>query len=162
MSDVDAADKDEIENILREFNIISQTEQASAVRKNSIACVALNTCPLALAEAQRYLPSLITKIETLLDKYQLGEEELSVRMTGCPNGCGRPYVAEIGFVGTAYGEYNVHLGGDRLGMRLNKKYKEKLNEKAILDELDNLFGVYSNEKNVNETFGDFAVRKSWV
>ena len=162
VSDVDAADKDEIENILREFNIISQTEQASAVRKNSIACVALNTCPLALAEAQRYLPSLITKIETLLDKYQLGEEELSVRMTGCPNGCGRPYVAEIGFVGTAYGEYNVHLGGDRLGMRLNKKYKEKLNEKAILDELDNLFAVYSIERNVNETFGDFAVRKSWV
>jgi len=162
VSDIAAADKEAIESILREFNIDTQTDEASPLRKNSIACVALNTCPLALAEAQRYLPSLITKMEAVLDKYQLKQEEISVRMTGCPNGCGRPYAAEIGFIGTAYGEYNLHLGGDRLGTRLNKKYREKLNEASILDELDNLFGIYSNEKNADETFGDFAVRKSWV
>jgi sulfite reductase (NADPH) hemoprotein beta-component len=162
VSDIAGEDKEQIENLLDEFGIIHHTDEAGAVRRNSIACVAFNTCPLALAEAQRYLPSLISKIEPLLDKHGLKDDEISVRMTGCPNGCGRPYVAEIGFIGTAYGEYNLHLGGDRLGMRLNKKYKDKLNEPAILSELDNLFFTYSNEKNISETFGDFAVRKGWA
>lgn len=124
-----------------------------------MACVALPTCPLALAEAQRYLPELVTKIEPLLLKHQLIEEDIVIRMTGCPNGCGRSYVAEIGFVGTSSGHYNLMLGGDRYGTRLNKIYKEKVNEIEILNELDKIFEVYTKERNLNETFGDFTNRK---
>ncbi|WEK36294.1 MAG: NADPH-dependent assimilatory sulfite reductase hemoprotein subunit [Candidatus Pseudobacter hemicellulosilyticus] len=162
ISDVLPEDRPLVEGLLNQFGIIAHTESAGAARKTAIACVAFNTCPLALAEAQRYLPTLITKIEPLLAKYKLSEDELAIRMTGCPNGCGRPYVAEIGFVGTAYGFYNLHLGGDRNGYRLNKKYKESLDEPAILQELDQLLGIYSKKRKKNETFGDFALREKWV
>ena len=123
-----------------------------------MACVALPSCPLALAEAQRYLPEMITKLEPLLQKYNLGDEEIVTRMTGCPNGCGRPYVAEIGMVGTGPGQYNLMLGGDRYGERLNKLYKEKLNEGQILTEIDALLGQYVGNKLDSETFGDFCNR----
>jgi len=158
LSDILDKDKKEIESILIQFGIIEHNEKASAIRKSAIACVAFNTCPLALAEAQRYLPSLITKIEPMLAKYGLLKDDISLRMTGCPNGCGRPYIAEIGLVGSAYGQYNLHIGGDRLGERLNTKYKENLNEEGILNELDKLFGNYSNNKSNGETFGDYANR----
>lgn len=124
-----------------------------------MACVALNTCPLALAEGQRYLPSLITKIELLLDNHGLKEEEIIIRMTGCPNGCARPYIAEIGFVGTSSGHYNLHLGGDHQGQRLNKLYKESLDEASILTELDKLFSNFKSGRQNGESFGDFAFRQ---
>ena len=127
-----------------------------------MACVALPTCPLALAEAQRYMPSLLTKIEILLLKYQLSDEDIIIRMTGCPNGCARSYIAEIGFVGTAPGKYNMHLGGDNQGQRLNKIYKESLDETSILQELDQLFESFKKEKGETEKFGDFSLRKEWV
>ena len=158
LSDISENDKAEIEAILKESGISGYTDQASALRKNSVACVALNTCSLALAEAQRYLPSLVTKIEPVLEKYGLQNEDITIRMTGCPNGCGRSPNAEIGFVGTAYGKYNLHIGGDRLGMRLNTKFKENLGEEEILQALDELFGTYSEQKNPGETFGDFSYR----
>ena len=138
------------------------TQAASAVRKNSIACVAFNTCPLALAEAQRYLPELISKIEPFLEKHGLLNEEISLRMTGCPNGCGRSPLAEIGFIGTSYGYYNLHIGGDRLGERLNIKYRDNLNEEGILKELDQLFAAYSSKREARETFGDFVLREKFV
>jgi len=162
LSDIKEEDKALINDILERFNIVQHTEGSSTVRKNSMACVALNTCPLALAEGQRYLPQLITKIEPLLEKYGLNEEDIIIRMTGCPNGCGRPYVAEIGFVGTAYGYYNLHLGGDHEGTRLNKIYKEQLNEPAILSELDGLLATFSSERKQGEKFGDFSIRKQWI
>ena len=124
-----------------------------------MACVALNTCPLALAEGQRYLPSLLSKIEPLLVAHGLQNEEIIIRMTGCPNGCARPFAAEIGFVGTALGKYNLHIGGDRLGMRLNRIYKESLDEQSILTELDQLFATFASERNEGEQFGDFTNRK---
>lgn len=162
LSDITASDKEMVHQILDRFGIIDHTENSSAIRKNSMACVSLPTCPLALAEAQRYLPDLISKIEPLLEKHQLGKEEIIIRMTGCPNGCARPYVAEIGFVGTAAGKYNLHLGGDRQGERLNKIYQESLEETQILSTLDNLFQTYSTERSIGETFGDFSVRKKWI
>ncbi|HEX6192436.1 MAG TPA: sulfite reductase subunit beta, partial [Chitinophagaceae bacterium] len=162
ISDVAEEDKEVIDQLLHSFGLTTHNNQAGAVRRNSIACVAFNTCPLALAEAQRYLPTLISKIEPLLTKHSIDTEEISVRMTGCPNGCGRSVLAEIGFIGTAYGEYNLHLGGDRLGLRLNRKYKDSLDEPAILAELDSLFGLYSRERNNGETFGDFVWRKNIV
>ena len=162
LSDILDRDKAEVEAILQEFGLIAHTEAASELRKNAVACVALNTCPLALAEAQRYLPTLISKLEPLLEKHGLLQEEIHVRMTGCPNGCGRSPLAEIGFVGTAYGRYNMHLGGDRLGERLNVKYRDNIDEATILSELDGLFGLYKMERAGSETFGDFAVRKELV
>jgi sulfite reductase (NADPH) hemoprotein beta-component len=162
LADITPEDKAAINDILEKYGILEHTAAASDVRKNAIACVAFNTCPLALAEAQRYLPQLIGKIELLLQKYQLEKEPISIRMTGCPNGCGRSYVAEIGFIGTAYGRYNLHIGGDREGQRLNVKYRENLDEPAILEELDQLFALYSKKKKKNETFGDFVMREKIV
>ncbi|MFT3947078.1 MAG: assimilatory sulfite reductase (NADPH) hemoprotein subunit [Agriterribacter sp.] len=162
VADVSEKDKPEMDAILKKHGIIKITDGAGAVRKDSIACVAFNTCPLALAESQRYLPDLISKMEPILQKYGLEDDNISVRMTGCPNGCGRPYVAELAFIGTAYGHYNMHLGGDRTGTRLNKIYKENINEAAILHELDDLFKVYSKERKKKETFGDYAMRAGWV
>lgn len=155
ISDINAEDKDEIEKILNEFELISHTEKASPIRRNSIACVAMNTCPLALAEGQRYLPALISKIEPLLSKYALENDPISIRMTGCPNGCGRPYTAEIGLIGTSYGHYNLHLGGDRLGLRLNTKRYDGVNEEQVLSILDKLFEHYSKRNTKEITFGDF-------
>ena len=126
-----------------------------------MACVALNTCPLALAEGQRYLPTLLDKIEPILIKYHLLKEDIIIRMTGCPNGCARPYIAEIGLVGTSLGYYNLHLGGDHSGTRLNKIYKENLDETAILQELDSIFGAFKQEKMPGEKFGDFTLRQKY-
>jgi sulfite reductase (NADPH) hemoprotein beta-component len=162
VSDIKPGDKNEIENILQWHGVIAATETASLVRRNAVACVALNTCPLAFAEAQRYLPSLIDKIEVLLNKYHLDNEDLSVRMTGCPNGCARPYISEIGFVGTAYGKYNMYLGADTSGKRLNKIYKQNLEEAEILNTLDELLNDFSSNRNVSEPFGDYVVRKQIV
>lgn len=161
LSDILDEDKALIEDILQRFGIVEHTNKAGALRKNAMACVALNTCPLALAEAQRYLPSLIDKIEPILKKHTLEDEEIILRMTGCPNGCARPYAAEIGLVGTAYGQYNLHIGGDRLGERLNTKFKENLDEENILKTLDELFEAYTKERTEGETFGDFSNRK-WI
>jgi sulfite reductase (NADPH) hemoprotein beta-component len=159
LADIQAEDKKIIQEILAPFGVIQLTEQSSALRKNSMACVALNTCPLALAEGQRYLPSLISKIEPLLKTHKLDREEIIIRMTGCPNGCARPYVAEIGLVGTAYGHYNLYLGGDNQGERLNKIYRENLDEAAILLELDGWFARFKSERKTGERFGDFAMRE---
>jgi sulfite reductase (NADPH) hemoprotein beta-component len=159
VADVLDSNKSHIERILLDHGVISLDDSTSPLRKNSMACVALSTCPLALAEGQRYLPSLISKIEPLMQKYRLASEEIVLRMTGCPNGCARPYVAEIGFVGTSLGKYNLHIGGDRQGTRLNKLFKENLDEPAILRELEQLLSDYNTERRNQETFGDFSNRK---
>jgi sulfite reductase (NADPH) hemoprotein beta-component len=161
LGDITKKDKGAVQEILEKYGIIAHTEGASVVRKAAIACVALNTCPLALAEGQRYFPDLISKIEPLLEKYKLQNEEIIMRMTGCPNGCARPFAAEIGFVGTSYGHYNLYIGGDRVGERLNQKYKDNLDEAGILTELDFLFKTFSEERKNGESFGDFAARK-WI
>ncbi len=159
VSDVTPQDKKEINDILEEYKIIEHTNNASAIRKNSMACVALPTCPLALAESQRYFPSLLTKIEGLLAKHDLFDENIITRMTGCPNGCGRSSVSEIGFIGTGIGKYNLNLGGDHEGYRLNNLYKESLDETEILHELDILFADFKKERKENEKFGDYTFRK---
>jgi sulfite reductase (NADPH) hemoprotein beta-component len=162
LADISEKDKAAIDSILRHYGIIEYMDGLSAIRKNSMACVALNTCPLALAEGQRYLPSLIGKFEALLDKYGLGRENIIIRMTGCPNGCGRPNLAEIGFVGTAYGLYNLHLGSDEAGTRLTNIYKENLDEPAILRDLDSLFASFQKERKPGERFGDFTLRMKYI
>ncbi len=159
LSDILPKNKDTVDAILQQFKLTAHTDKASNIRKNSMACVALPTCPLALAEAQRYLPELITKIEPLLHKHQLANDDIIIRMTGCPNGCARSVMAEIGFVGTAPGKYNLHFGGDHEGTRLNRVYMESLDEKGILTELDQLLGCYKAERTIKESFGDYSLRK---
>lgn len=160
VSDIDNKDKKAVDDILKKYGVIAVTDKASNIRKQSMACVALNTCPLALAEGQRYLPHLITKIDSLLANHGLAEENIVIRMTGCPNGCARPFMAEIGFVGTAYGRYNLHLGADAQGTRLNKLYKENLDEAEILQELDGLFKQFAANRKKKESFGDFVMREA--
>ncbi|MBT4921892.1 MAG: NADPH-dependent assimilatory sulfite reductase hemoprotein subunit [Rickettsiales bacterium] len=154
VANIKEQDKAKVDAVLNKYGIIDYQKTLSEIRIGSMACVAFNTCGLALAEGQRYMPSLITKLEPLLARHGLADKEITIRMTGCPNGCARPYVAEIGFVGTSLGKYNFHLGGDRLGMRLNTKYKESLDEAQILSELDGFFELYSREGG-NQDFGDF-------
>lgn len=158
ISDVAPSNKDAVNNILEEFNLLAHTDDTSILRKNSMACVALPTCPLALAESQRYLPSLLTKIESLLEKHDLAKENIVTRMTGCPNGCGRSSVSEIGFIGTGPGKYNLNLGGDHEGYRLNRLYKESLGEAELITELDGLFGDFKVNRINNESFGDFTFK----
>jgi sulfite reductase (NADPH) hemoprotein beta-component len=165
---INQKNKQQINSILKKHGVADYTENiASELRKNSMACVAFNTCPLALAEAQRYLPILITKMESLIKKYELENEPIITRMTGCPNGCGRSPAAEIGLIGTAYGKYNLHLGGDYEGTRLNFKLGENQNEEQILGTLDLIFKKYTLERLQNEKFGDFTYRmkeklQEWV
>ncbi|HTN67960.1 MAG TPA: NADPH-dependent assimilatory sulfite reductase hemoprotein subunit [Dysgonamonadaceae bacterium] len=155
LGEISSENKKNVDFLIEKFGIEGKHGK---MRVSSMACVSLPTCPLALAEAQRYLPELITKIEPFLEKYNLLNDEISIRMTGCPNGCARPYLAEIGLIGTGPGQYNLMLGGDRLGSRLNRLYKEKLSESQILSELDGLFAQYTSDKKDKETFGDFAYR----
>src|SRR5262249_34931753 len=137
------------------------TSQASALRRNAMACVALPTCGLALAESERYLPSLITKLEEMVARHGLAEEEIVVRMTGCPNGCARPYMAEIGFVGKGPGRYQIWLGGNVAGTRLNRVWKETVKDPEIENELRPVLARFAKERNDGERFGDWCDRALW-
>ena len=138
------------------------TTQASALRRNSMACVALPTCGLALAESERYLPDLITALEERLAVHGLSKDEIVIRMTGCPNGCARPYLAEIGLVGKGPGRYNLYLGAAYDGSRLSKLYAEDLDHAGIIATLDPLFVAYAKERKGGELFGAFVIRMGFV
>lgn len=161
IASVTAGAKPVISKLLTAYGIDSHAEH-SGMRLNSIACVALPLCSLAFADAERYLPKLMDKIDLLLKRFKLEKDEIVIRMTGCPNGCGRPFLAEIGLVGKAPGLYNLYLGAGFTGERLNKLYKESVNEEAILAELEPLLASYSAGRNPGERFGDFVVRKKYV
>lgn len=156
LTHIDKKNRASIDAILAKHGI--DHTKFSNIRKDALACVALNTCALALAEAQRYLPNLITKIEGLLAKHKLEKDPFSIRMTGCPNGCARPWAAEIGFIGKSLGQYNMYLGGNSTGTRLNRLYKESLDEAQILQTLDGLFVDYAKNRKPSERFGDFVHR----
>jgi sulfite reductase (NADPH) hemoprotein beta-component len=127
-----------------------------------MACVALPTCGLALAESERYLPDLVTALETALLENGLAEDEITIRMTGCPNGCARPYLAEIGLVGRTPGVYNLYLGGAFDGARLNKLFREDLQHDAIVAALTPLFAQYAKERGAGEHFSDFVIRAGHI
>ncbi len=150
-----------IESLIQR-HALSLHETASPVRLDALACVALPTCPLAMAEAERYLPALVSEIEMRLHKHGLDGLPLGLRITGCPNGCARPYLAEIALVGKAPGRYNLHLGGDAAGQRLNKLYRENLDEAAIFAALEPLFARFATEKQPQERFGDFLWRSQLI
>ena len=139
----DDAARAEIEKVLAAYGV---PLRGSVLREAAIACVALPTCGLALTDAERYLPSLITKLDALLAEHGLDQQPITVRMTGCPNGCARPYLAEIGFVGRNPGRYNLHLGGNTDGSRLNRLYREDADEETILATLAPLFADYAQTR----------------
>ena len=149
-----------IEQLARDHGLID--DDHSEQRKNSMACVSFPTCPLAMAEAERYLPELVTKVEALLSKHQVDDDHIVLRVTGCPNGCGRAMLAEVGLVGRAPGKYNVYLGGNKIGTRIPKLYLDNVGETQILSELDKLIGRWAKERNNGECFGDFVIRSGVV
>ncbi|MCD9472789.1 assimilatory sulfite reductase (NADPH) hemoprotein subunit [Photobacterium phosphoreum] len=152
-----AKDKARIEKIARDHGLMD--DSVSEQRKNSMACVSLPTCPLAMAEAERFLPEFVTDVEGVLEKHGLDDDEnIILRVTGCPNGCGRAMLAEIGLVGKAPGRYNLHLGGNRNGTRVPKMYRENITVAQIMDEIDNLVGRWTIERQRSEDFGDFTIR----
>ena len=152
-----AKDKAKIEKIARDHGLMD--DSVSEQRKNSMACVSLPTCPLAMAEAERFLPEFVTDVEAVLAKHDLAKDEnIILRVSGCPNGCGRAMLAEIGLVGKAPGRYNLHLGGNRNGTRVPKMYRENITVAQIMDEIDSLVGRWSTERQENEGFGDFTIR----
>ncbi|WP_433977418.1 assimilatory sulfite reductase (NADPH) hemoprotein subunit [Erwinia sp. E_sp_B01_9] len=156
---VPEAEKPRIEALAREHGLM---ESVTAQRENSMACVAFPTCPLAMAEAERFLPEFVTRVEELMTSHGVGDEHIVLRVTGCPNGCGRALLAEIGLVGKAPGRYNLHLGGNRIGTRIPRMYRENITEDEILSTLDALLGRWSKEREAGEGFGDFTIRMGVV
>jgi len=154
---VAAEDRAGVDALVDEAGLGTQ-RQVSPVRLRSMACVALPTCGLAMAEAERYLPALITRIEELAARHGLDEQPITVRMSGCPNGCSRPYLAEIGFVGRAPGRYNMYLGAAVDGSRLNRLYLDNVDEAVILGQIDGLFARFAAERHDGEAFGEFVIR----
>ena len=155
ISGVAANKKKSIERLLQNHGVVP-VEELSPLKQQALACVALPTCALAMAEAERYLPDLTARVESLLEKHDLLNESISLRVTGCPNGCARPYLAEIALVGKAPGQYSLFLGGDGLGTRLNKLTQENVNEAEILNILDAHFTAFAAQRKLGESFGDFV------
>lgn len=131
---------------------------ASPLRRAALACVALPTCGLAMAEAERYLPDIVGALEKRLAHHGIADAPIHLRISGCPNGCSRPYLGEIALVGKAPGRYNLMLGADHRGQRLNTLYRENIDEAAILDTLEPLFAAYAADARAGERFGDFLLR----
>ena len=161
IGNVTAHKKKKIEELIKAYGLTDGSPY-TALRRNSMACVALPTCGLAMADAERYFPTLLTKIEAILDEVGLRDQEIVVRMTGCPNGCARPALAEVAFIGKAPGKYNMYLGGSFTGDRLNKLYRENIGEAEILEELRPILAHYAKERKEGEHFGDFCIRAGYV
>ncbi len=153
--------KPRIEALLKQYKL-DIPERITGLRLNSMACVALPTCGLALAESERYLPQLVSELDQVIEECGLRETEIVIRMTGCPNGCARPYLGEIGFVGRAPGKYNIYLGAAFDGARLNKLYKPSVKSEDIVNELAPIIRRYATERQEGEHFGDFTIRAGYV
>ena len=151
----------EIERLIKHYGL-DKAGLESGLRRSSIACVALPTCSLALTEAERYLPTVITELEEVLEEAGIRHDDIVIRMTGCPNGCGRPFLAEIGFVGRAPGKYNVYLGGGFAGDRLSKLYREAHPEDQLVELLTPIIKDYAANREEGEKFGNFVIRAGYV
>jgi sulfite reductase (NADPH) hemoprotein beta-component len=148
-----------IEAIVKQYRL---AQPISGLRRNSMACVALPTCGLALAESERYLPDLIDALDQKLAQYGLSDDDIVIRMTGCPNGCARPYLSEIGLVGKGPGRYNLYLGAAFDSSRMSKLYAEDLQHDGIVAALDPLFAAYAKGREPGERFGEFVIRAGFV
>ncbi|WP_028548021.1 assimilatory sulfite reductase (NADPH) hemoprotein subunit [Paenibacillus sp. UNC451MF] len=153
--------KAKITALLKEYGII-EGEELSALRRSALSCVALPTCGLAMAEAERYLPTLVEKLEPILEEVGLRDKEINIRMTGCPNGCARPALGEIAFIGKSPGKYNMYMGAGFSGDRLSKLYRENIGEEEIIDVLKPMIQHFASDRNQGEHFGDFVIRTGYV
>ncbi|KAF8185008.1 hypothetical protein K438DRAFT_2020233 [Mycena galopus ATCC 62051] len=160
VSDIAPEDVPQIKRLLSEYKL--DNLEYSGLRLASSACVAFPTCGLAMAESERYLPLLIDKVEAMCEENGLRNDEIVMRMTGCPNGCARPYVAEVAFVGKAPGSYSMLLGGGYYGQRMNKIYRETVSESEILAILQPMIKRYALERLEGERFGDFTIRAGYI
>lgn len=160
ISNVDDSQLDVVKDLLAKYKL--DNLQFTALRLSSSACVAFPTCGLAMAESERYLPVLLTKLEETIIEAGLEKESIVMRMTGCPNGCARPWNAEVAFVGKALGTYNLYLGGGYHGQRLNKLYKASVQEEEILSIIRPMIKSFALEKKDGEHFGDYTIRKGWI
>ena len=147
-----------LEAILRDHGV-KLSNEISAVRRWSMACVAWPTCGLSITEAERALPGVIDQLEVELARLGLSQETFTVRMTGCPNGCARPYNSDVGLVGKAAGRYTILLGGRLLGDRLNVTYKDMVPAEELVSTLVPVFAYFKQDREAGETFGDFCHRK---
>lgn len=161
ITNIPAQDRPRLEALLQEYGIENDAS-VTALRLHSMSCVALPTCGLAMAESERYLPTLIDRLDESVREAGLEHESISIRMTGCPNGCARPYLAEIALVGKAPGKYNLYLGASANGDRLNALYRENIGEQQIVDAMQPLFARYASEREPDERFGDFLIRAGIV
>lgn len=161
IANIRPAKRAQIQALMDQYGI-SASHEKSGLRLNSLACVALPTCGLSLAEAERYLPDVLTELEEVIEESGLRHDAITIRMTGCPNGCARPYLAEIGFVGRAPGKYNLYLGGGFAGQRLSKLYRESVPGEEIKNVLAPIISRYAKERLENERFGDFCIRAGYV
>ncbi|WP_295954236.1 assimilatory sulfite reductase (NADPH) hemoprotein subunit [uncultured Xanthomonas sp.] len=159
---VPAAQREAIDALVRAHALDAGNRAPTALARAAMACVALPTCGLAMAEAERYLPAFAAQLQPLLARHGLQDAPILLRLSGCPNGCSRPYLAEIALVGKAPGRYNLMLGGDHRGQRLNTLYRENIAEPQILAALEPLFARYANERHEDERFGDFLHRTGVV
>jgi sulfite reductase (NADPH) hemoprotein beta-component len=159
IANVPSGQQAEIERIAREAGLLAPW---SGLKRNAMACVALPTCGLALAESERYLPELLDALDAKLAANGLSADDIVIRMTGCPNGCARPYLAEIGLVGKGPSRYNLYLGAAFDGSRLSKLYREDLDHAGIISALEPLFAAYARERQKGERFGDFTIRAGHV
>jgi sulfite reductase (ferredoxin) len=157
LTNIPEKDKSGVDELLRSYGIV-WGEEYSNLLKLSMACPALPTCGLAITESERVFPDVIRDLEKVVNDLGLEKEKLSVRMTGCPNGCARPYVADIGFVGQSLNKYSIFIGGDPSGTRLNTLYKELVPLENLIDEVTPLLHHYSENRNEGESFGDFFDR----
>jgi len=158
---ISTEDKEKVQDILGRHGVRNPTD-LSALRLNSISCTALPTCGLALAESERYLPGLIDELDQVIEGLGLKDESIAIRSTGCPNGCGRPYLGEIGLVGKAPGKYNLYLGAGLDGTRLNKLYRQAITNDEIVSELKPVLADYAGNRDEGERFGDFCIRQGYV
>ncbi|HYM85844.1 MAG TPA: assimilatory sulfite reductase (NADPH) hemoprotein subunit [Pseudoxanthomonas sp.] len=162
IANVGEGERAAIDALVQAHALDNGLRNGTALARAAFACVALPTCGLAMAEAERYLPAFSEKLEPLLKKHGLADAPILLRISGCPNGCSRPYLGEIALVGKAPGRYNLMLGADHRGQRLNTLYRENIAENDILDTLDPLFARYAGEREADEGFGDFLHRSGVV
>ncbi len=161
MAGVDDDARGQVEAILRAHGVDADAP-VSALERASMSCVAFPTCALAMAESERALPGLLRRLEPIMEAAGVADEPIKLRVTGCPNGCARPYLGEIALVGKSLGRYNLYLGADFLGERLNALYAENLDEDAIVETLEPIIRHFGEARERGEHFGDFVVRTGYV
>jgi sulfite reductase (NADPH) hemoprotein beta-component len=162
IASISPAKRPQIEALLKQYHLDQTSERVTGLRRGGLACVALPTCGLALAESERNLPNLVDELDNVVRAAGLAGTSIHIRSSGCPNGCARPYLGEIGLVGKVPGKYNLYLGAAHDGSRLNKLYKESVPNEQIVAELTPILQRFAAEKQPGEHFGDFVIRAGYV